>query len=63
MTDQPVPISLNPKQVFELYGIQPFTIRKMVREGRIKGRTGKPFLVDAESLRQWYESGITNAAA
>jgi len=63
MTDQPVPISLNPKQVFELYGIQPFTIRKMVREGRIKGRTGKPFLVDAESLREWYESGVTRAAA
>lgn len=51
----------SPNAIYITYGIKPFTIRAMVRRGEIKGRTGKPFLVDIPSLEAWIENNNPEA--
>ena len=45
------PETMNPVAASQKFGIKESTIRHLVRTGRVKGKKGKPFLVNVKSLR------------
>jgi len=49
------PETMSPKTAQEMFGIKEATIRHLVRTKKIKGKPGKPFLVNVKSLRSFIE--------
>jgi hypothetical protein len=51
LVNEPEPEFMSPKDASKRFGIKEFTIRHLVRTDRVKGKRGKPFLVNVKSLR------------
>lgn len=51
LATEPEPEYMSPKDASKRFGIREFTIRHLVRTDRVKGKRGKPFLVNVKSLR------------
>ena len=49
------PETIRPIDAEEKFGIPEATIRHLVRTKRVKGKIGKPFLVNVKSLRSFIE--------
>ncbi|WP_280245534.1 helix-turn-helix domain-containing protein [Nocardia abscessus] len=56
-SEGPAQLSYSVRQAYEATGIAEYTLRKLVREGKIAARYhGASILIDAESLARFYKS-------